>query len=399
MWEGFSNDRRLSLLRNKKTPTCVLVVSSVRPHSIIMHFNFSLRSISTMKSNMRTSLSSSWPSNPSSQQVPSVGAASKAPPDTNAINGVPSRVLVLGDSGVGKSLLMCQLCTLLNQGRADAPVAQLEPTIGYRVEAIAMKKRSPPGVTLAPSPSAAASSSSHLHMVELIELGGNRSLVMGSGSRFQPVVSGGGSGTVDAIIFVYDEGNASSAISVATWYRESESAGIVRGCNRIALVGVNHNNASSSSSASSLQMQGDGIYDVECGASPRQSPYSPRTSGPAPSLASILAALYNDPLQAQKMLLDSSKRTTAASLPRLLIAEAIRGFLFLEHMFLYACSCLLFGLSQTQVDLRPLSVKESLATVTHDPKCSSSVTGLSLGSSHEAFTSSIDELLHFLSIA
>jgi hypothetical protein len=289
-----------------------------------------------------------------------------------ASNYVP-RVLLFGDSGVGKSILLCQLCSLINEGKASVPRDRIEPTVGYRVEAVGLKQDS------AGTP---GSSTTRIttQCVELIEIGGNRSLVMGPSSRYQPVVGGGG-GAVDAAIFMYDDHKPASAISVATWYRECNDAGIVQGCKHIALIGMSTN-----------------VTPITSGfVSATSTTPSPLSSGPSNSLtfSSVIAALYGDPHYAG-FLLASPQRTAQCSLPLRTILRAAQLVLLMEHIFLYLCSCLLFGFGQHHVDFQPLSVKQALDVVKRDPKCSSVIEGLPLDDP-ATFSDNVEELLHFLS--
>jgi hypothetical protein len=308
-----------------------------------------------------------------------------------------SRVLLFGDSGVGKSLLLRQLSALLCRGRADVPLDHIEPTIGYRIEAVPMKRN---------TSTTTAINATVVHIIDLVEVGGNRSLVMGSGSRLQPLVGSSSSGStlIDAVIFVYDENSARSMVSLATWYRECVSAGVVQGCKAIALIGVvvstptQHRPQSLPSSG--LTHQCSSFVQAESSVSPGTG-----TSSSATPLMSLVKSLYNNPHQALSLAAGGrggcssslSSSSPSPSATRQVLIWCVQTLLHVEHLFLFLCSCLLFGLGQTQVDFRQVTPKEALALVKSDGRCISTIEGLVLGASSEEFEDNATELLHFLS--
>ncbi|CUG06292.1 Hypothetical protein, putative [Bodo saltans] len=333
-----------------------------------------------------------------------------SPPLTSSSNtSSSSRVLVFGDSGVGKSLLLTQLSCLFNRGCADAPVDRLEPTIGYRVESVPIQKKkkiTPPQsnpTNMSAAGQVASSGTQHkLHMIDLIEVGGNRSLVMGSGSRFQPLVGGSNVGSsasaVDAVMFVYDEQSPRSMSSLATWYRECVSAGVVQGCKAIALVGVisstsPHHNTYDSPNSSSTNESSSVIHMEAAMSSSLSSGGSHHASE---SIIPFVKSLYNNPHQSLSQSLPSSSASSTLNVRSALI-WFVRALLRVEHLFLFLCSCLLFGLGQTQVEFRQITPKEALAQVKSDARCVSTIEGLELGTSAQAFEDNAIELIHFLS--
>ncbi|ESL11305.1 hypothetical protein TRSC58_00947, partial [Trypanosoma rangeli SC58] len=121
------------------------------------------------------------------------------------------RVLVVGDTGVGKTLLLRRLHQVAFPGE-DVFASTWGPTTGFHVEVV--RNTHQQGSAFSSRGQVAAP------CVAFIELGGNRNF--GPSSQF-PI----GLMSFDGVIFVYDEQNANSAIGLSYWYEDLKSYGIV----------------------------------------------------------------------------------------------------------------------------------------------------------------------------
>lgn len=136
----------------------------------------------------------------------------------------PARILVVGDSQVGKSLLVHLVCTSANTGKASMPVDRLESTIGFAVDACVWRVFGAVGAEL-PLPS----------VIEFIEVGGNRNFSQAARKVCYCTPDSSRTGAaapqrrIDGVIFVYSSDNGGSAVALDEWLRELESCDVLKG--------------------------------------------------------------------------------------------------------------------------------------------------------------------------
>ncbi|RNF22473.1 putative heat shock protein HslVU, ATPase subunit HslU [Trypanosoma conorhini] len=121
------------------------------------------------------------------------------------------RVLVVGDTGVGKTLLLRRLRQVAVPGE-DAFGSTWGPTTGFHVEVVLGNHQH--------TSAFASRGQIEAPCVAFIELGGNRNF--GPSSQFPISLM-----SFDGVLFVYDGQNANSAIGLSYWYEDLKSYGVV----------------------------------------------------------------------------------------------------------------------------------------------------------------------------
>lgn len=280
------------------------------------------------------------------------------------------RVAVVGDPGVGKSLLVHLLCSYFNKGAATLPRERIPSTTGLRMEALVVRdlvklshlspanvqqfssplSPSQPGTFItqrvsslinnnngdAPNSVSSLSSSLMTTAVEILEIGGN---VKYFHSSCRGTALAGG--TIDGVIFVYDIHNPSSGVALQSWYNDLRDLGALVGCKALLVVGTDFRKGS------------DFV---------------------APS---------------ERHSLWSTKMST------------LLGFVWVvEKVMLLVLSWLLFGFGQKVVSFEATSVGRSVEAVTREPLCIGHVEGLQL-LQVEGFADYVEDFsaLFFLSLA
>jgi hypothetical protein len=128
-------------------------------------------------------------------------------------SGSQKRLLVVGDSAVGKSLFVS---TLMRECGCDSTAAaselsggQLMSTIGFRCDAIVL--------SMGPEVNGGTR-----RVIEFVDVGGNRGFEAVSRLPCYHL-------SIDGVLFVYSREHRQSAVSLSVWYRELMEAGVLGG--------------------------------------------------------------------------------------------------------------------------------------------------------------------------
>eukprot|EP01006_Ploeotia_vitrea_P015488 TRINITY_DN44549_c0_g1_i1.p1 TRINITY_DN44549_c0_g1~~TRINITY_DN44549_c0_g1_i1.p1 ORF type:complete len:345 (-),score=25.68 TRINITY_DN44549_c0_g1_i1:145-1179(-) len=151
---------------------------------------------------------------------------------SDSSNVTTSRLLVVGDSGVGKSSLIGLICD------GNAALVSKKPTIGASVEVKLYQ-----------------SANNRYHCVEFVEVGGN--------AKYRPQARYPFYNNFDGIIFVYDLTDASTLGNVWIWMKEIQEAISVRGTKRNPLSTTN-GKAGHLHSAGNYNMYNSGSSTTGC---------------------------------------------------------------------------------------------------------------------------------------
>lgn len=127
-------------------------------------------------------------------------------------SGNVPRILVVGDTGVGKTLFLRRLRQVMLPCKNDI-LSTWGPTIGFFVDVFCANHHQR-------RLSSSSNGSEGEACVAFIELGGNRNF--GHSSHFSISLL-----SFDGVIFLYDRHNANSAIGLSCWYEDLKSYGIV----------------------------------------------------------------------------------------------------------------------------------------------------------------------------
>ena len=136
---------------------------------------------------------------------------------------IPRRLLVVGDSAVGKSrfiatfLQSCR-CTSPSSDVVETGTESFSSTIGFRCSAAVWRSA---GRDVTRGATAAYSSQiSATHVIEFVDMGGNR--VFDCAGRLPCYQL-----AVDGVLLVYSRENHQSAVSLLVWYEELVHAGLL----------------------------------------------------------------------------------------------------------------------------------------------------------------------------
>lgn len=286
------------------------------------------------------------------------------------------RVLLVGDSGVGKSVFLNLLATHLHSGRAALPTERITSTVGFRVEVVTFPSHGGSPSAMRPAP---------IRALEILEVGGNRNFPVAcrTAAYFHQQAGANGSSVqalVSAVVFMYDTSLPSSAAAAGAWYKELVECGALDACRSFLLIGVV--GSCNATMCTARERNGGGL-------SARQHP---------PSLISRLCqwfvmfcAVIQDPSQ----YLASFTGGVAPPLVRIAVA-VVRAVVAVEQLLLVLCSYILFGGGQRTVSMsqQPLPVSKTLEIIRNDSRCVAEVQSLSL--TPDGFSDDCSEVLQFL---
>ncbi|EAN95276.1 hypothetical protein, conserved [Trypanosoma cruzi] len=280
------------------------------------------------------------------------------------------RVLVVGDTGVGKTLLLRRLLQAVAPGEASLDTTW-SPTTGFHVEVILEKNQQ-----------FSLRDSIAVPCVAFIELGGNRNF--GPSSQFPISLM-----SFDGVIFVYDRHNANSAIGLSYWYEDLKNygvVGIVGGAKVMLLETALSPSVSNSPNANS------GLPDELLGAYLQRNikkppPWKRRFNKIKSSIAQGVGSSrlsVRDFLHHQ-----GSLRVRVA-------VFILQWALKIENLLLFLVAVILFGPHQQSVRLRRPSVAEALAMISSDVAGTQTVFSCPLFDQLEFEASALGKLLSFV---
>ncbi|ORC90418.1 putative heat shock protein HslVU, ATPase subunit HslU [Trypanosoma theileri] len=258
------------------------------------------------------------------------------------------RILVVGDTGVGKTLFLRRLRHAMMPEKDDFN-STWGPTVGYYVEVILTKRQQRFQYS--------SQSSNENSSVAFIELGGNRNF--GRSGQFPiSLMSFGG------VIFVYDRNNANSAIGLSQWYEDLKNYGIVgnSGGAKVMLLEtvLTPENSFSMGNNNWLPDELVGSYLEE---KAKKSSFCQRSIekiwNSSFSRINMLKLSVSDFQQQQQQQQQCSLRLRIS----ILLFHLISRF---EGLLLFIVAVILFGPSQQSLPFHRPSVTESLMTITGD---------------------------------
>ncbi|KAG8348763.1 hypothetical protein ERJ75_000036700 [Trypanosoma vivax] len=270
------------------------------------------------------------------------------------------RVLVVGDTGVGKTLLLQRLhCYSVRHGGELLPIS--DPTAGFHVEVIPIHREPRhflPGDRLDNSGATCAA---------FIEVGGNRNF--GPSGQLPIRLM-----TVHGVIFIYDCHNIKSASNLKCWYDDLKNCNIVGGRNSPKVMLIETVLSSSKHGAS---VGPRGIPDEHLGTYLRE-----RARDSVAHKQGLLARSWFRLVRwwsGRELSVSDFKHPRQHRGIRLRSALFLyRCFAVVENFLLYLMAVALFGPSQKSVLLWLPPVEAALATIEGDPSGTRTLNGCPL---------------------